>query len=220
MDKIESVAEEVAAYLRRVQGEGDDALRRVKEQAGKQGIPSITPEAGRALMVVAQAIRAGRALELGTGTGYSGIWIARGLGEGGSLVTVEGDPVRAEFARQHFALAGVGDQVRVEVSTCLDYIRRLESDSLDLVFLDATKSEYPEYLALARRALRARGVLAADNVFWQGRVFPFDPRSREVDRVTDEDLRGILEFTRRITQPEWETMILPFGDGLSISVKK
>lgn len=219
-DKILPIHEAVEAYLRRALPEGDPVLDRIKRTAESSGIPSITPEAGRTLMVMATLLNARRAVELGTGTGYSGIWIARGLAAKGTLTTVEGDSKRAEVARRHFAEAGVASKVRVHVGFCLDYVRGVRAGSLDLVFADATKSEYPDYLEAAHRALRRGGILAADNVFWQGQVLPRDPHNLETHPRDDADLAGILEFTRRLADPRWASLILPFGDGLSLSVKK
>lgn len=218
-DKILPVVDAVEAYGRRALGPEDAAFRQVKERAQSMGVPSITPEAGRMLGWIAAATGARRAVELGTGTGYSGMWIARGLPRGGRLVTVEGDPARAEMARKHFGMAGVSDRVHVDVGMCLDVVRGLRRGSVDLLFIDAAKREYPDYLTAAERCVGAGGVVAADNLYWQGSVLRFDPNSSEALKVQDPDLAGILEFTRRIARAPWTSHILPFGDGLSISVK-
>lgn len=217
-DKILPVDPTVEAYLRRALGAEDEVLRNVKQKARDLDVPSITPEAGRALQWAAQVLGARRALELGTGTGYSGIWIARGLVPGGQLVTVEGDSERAQLASGHFQAAQLTKAVEVVVGNCLDVVKTAKKNSLDLIFLDATKREYPDYLAAAERALRPGGVVAADNVFWQGRVFEHDPHA--TTGAADPDLAGILEFTRRITRAPWSSTILPFGDGLSLSLKQ
>lgn len=218
-DKILPVHEAVEAYVRRALGEEDEVLRRVKAKAREVGLPSITPEAGRMLMLAAKAIGAKRAMELGTGTGYSGIWLARGLAKGGKLVTVEGSAAMAKLAREHYRAAKLAKVVTVHESDCLGAIRGAKRGSLDFVFADATKSEYPDYHDAARKALRRGGVLAADNVFWQGRVFEHDPL--DGSSGGDADTAGILEFTRRIAnEEEWRTAIFPFGDGLSVSVKR
>jgi len=219
-DKLLPVEGTVQEYLTRTLGEGDDVLQRVKRKAVELRMPSITAEAGRMLMLLAAATGAKRAMELGTGTGYSGIWLARGLAKGGKLATVEGEAEMATLARGHFRDAKLGKVVEVRESPCLDAIRAAGRGSLDLVFADATKSEYPDYHDAAHKALRKGGVLAADNVFWQGRVFGHDPHRGAADGA-DADTAGILEFTRRIANERaWHTVLLPFGDGLSVSVKR
>lgn len=218
-DKLLPVDRTVDSYLLRALGDGDDVLRRVKQKAIELRMPSIDHQAGRTLMLMASAVGAKRAMELGTGTGYSGIWLARGLAKGGKLVTVEGSAAMAKLAREHFRAANLAKAVTVRESDCLGAIREAKRGSLDFVFADATKSEYPDYHDAARRALRKGGVLAADNVFWQGRVFEHDPL--DGSSGGDADTAGILEFTRRIAnEDEWRTAIFPFGDGLSVSVKR
>lgn len=218
-DKVLPVERVVEEYLGRALGDGDDVLRRVKQKAIALRMPSITADAGRTLMLMASAVGAKRAMELGTGTGYSGIWLARGLAKGGKLVTVEGSAAMAKLAREHYRAAKLAKVVTVHESDCLGAIRGAKRGSLDFVFADATKSEYPDYHDAARKALRRGGVLAADNVFWQGRVFEHDPL--DGSSGGDADTAGILEFTRRIAnEEEWRTAIFPFGDGLSVSVKR
>lgn len=218
-DKILPVHEAVGAYTDRVLNLEDAALREVKQAAQQRGTPSITPEAGRTLQLLATLAQARNILELGTGTGYSGIWLARGLPVEGRLITVEGDPKTADLARRHFDRAGVGHQVHVQIGSCLEAIQAFPPSSMDFVFVDATKHEYPAYLEAAERVLRSGGLLAADNVYWQGSVLTHDPVREDLGLVREVELRGILEFTRRITKPPWQTMIFPFGDGLSVSRK-
>ena len=143
------------------------------ERAVAAGLPSIavSPDVGRMLMVLVQLACAGtdkpRAVEVGTLGGYSGLWLARGLGERGRLITIEPEPAHAAFARSEFARAGMADRIELRESTGLNELPRLVEElgtgSVDVVFLDAIKSEYRGYAEHAAILLRPGGLLIADN---------------------------------------------------------
>jgi len=123
----------------------------------------IGPVVGQLLAILARAICADRALELGTATGYSAIFIARGLAPGGKLVTIEHDPAMARRAGAHLAKAGLLRSVEIRVGDALEEMAALDGP-FDLVFLDIDKAGYGPALAQARRLLRPGGLLVADNV--------------------------------------------------------
>ena len=112
---------DVTRYLREQVVAEDDALHAIGAKARELGVPAIAPEAGRVLQLLCRLIGARRVLEIGTCTGYSGIWIARGLPADGHLETLELDPQRAAMARAHFRQAGVAERVTVTVG---DAVRR------------------------------------------------------------------------------------------------
>lgn len=198
-------------YIRALTAAEDEPLRRAGEDArAVAGRPSVSPEAGRMLQVLTAALGVRRALEIGAGAGYSGIWIARGLADGGRLETIEISEENARVCRHNYAAAGVADRVQIRVGPALEVLPTLEG-AYDLCFIDAVKTEYPAYLDHALRLVRPRGVICADNVLWQGGVW--DPE------VRDQATLGIREFNRRIaTDPGLTSHILPLGDGLSVSL--
>jgi caffeoyl-CoA O-methyltransferase len=109
---------------------------------------------------------------VGTLAGYSGIWIARGLSQGGRLITIESEPNHSDFALQQFKKAGVADRVELRRGMALDVLptiaRECGSGSVDLVFLDAVKTEYPDYWRLVRPLIAKGGVIIADNILGAG----------------------------------------------------
>lgn len=207
------------AYLADVFGSQDDQLATLMERAVSYGLPdiAITPDVGRVLMLLAQlAPNPGRrlALELGTLAGYSGIWLARGLGPGSRLVTVEAEPRHAEFARREFDRAGVGDRVQIRVGKALDVVPTLglEKGSVDLVFLDALKHEYPAYFSLVRPLIRSGGLLIADNALGGGRWWIDDPAGVSPDRDGADALNRIVA-----SDPEFVAACVPIREGVLIA---
>lgn len=165
--------ENTCRYLREVFGREDTQLATYRSRAAAAGLPdiAISADVGRLLMLLTSMTNGGRgasvAVEVGTLGGYSGIWIARGLGPGGRLYTIEPDAKHAAFARAEFAQAGLKDrvtQIGEGAPSALETLaRRLGSESADVVFLDALKKDYPAYLAIARPMLKRGGLLLADN---------------------------------------------------------
>lgn len=150
----------------------DERLAGLMDRAEAADLPqiSISAEVGRLLMVLASLVSGasgGRAIEVGTLGGYSGLWLARGLGEGGRLLTIEAEAHHAAFARSEFEAAGFGERVEVREGAGLEVLPRLIEElgpgSVDIVFLDAIKTEYRGYAEHAAVLLRPGGVLVADN---------------------------------------------------------
>jgi predicted O-methyltransferase YrrM len=200
-------------YLRTRYWQEDEVLRSLREDLERRG-PTIqvSVETGRLLATLVHATGAARVLEVGTLFGYSGVWIARALAEGGRLDTLEISDVHADAAEGWFAEAGLADRVTVHRGPALDTLAGLEGP-YDAVFLDAAKTEYVAYAEHAARLLRTGGTMLADNVIWSGRVG--DPA------VTDDDTEGIRRFHRLISEdPRWDSTVLPVGDGVSVSVRR
>lgn len=152
---------------------GDDpALRAALQDSDAAGLPQIAVSAqqGKFLSLLAGALRARRILELGTLGGFSTIWLARGAGPQGRVVTLEYEPRHAEVARANLRRAGVADRVEVLVGAALDTLPTLTGDPFDLVFVDADKENYPAYLEWAVRLARPGSVILLDNVIREGRV--------------------------------------------------
>jgi caffeoyl-CoA O-methyltransferase len=128
----------------------------------------VDDNAGRVLQLLTALHRPRRVLEIGTYFGFSAIHIARGLPESGRLVSLEIDAEVAETARKNLAAAGVSDKVDVVVGPAVEHLRTLPPRSLDMVFIDADKTAYPEYLKLTYPALAVGGLLVADDALPQG----------------------------------------------------
>lgn len=166
----------------------DDALRR----AADAGLPPIQVSAlqGKLLQLLVRAIDATRVLEFGTLAGYSAIWMARGLADGGRLTTLELDPKHAEVAQHNLAAAGVGDRVEVMVGPAVDSLPALDGETFDFTFVDADKVSTATYVDWAVGHTRPGGLVVVDNVVRNGAVA--DPDSDDVN------VRAVRDFLARI----------------------
>ena len=200
-------------YVLRHFAREDEHMIYAREQTASQGLPQINlqPAEARVLQLLVLLNGAKRALEIGTLAGYSAIWIASALPADGSLLTIEKSEKHARLAREHIERAGLSGKVSVLQGAATEVLRGLRLGApLDLVFIDADKANYPNYLAWAADNLRVGGAIVADNVFWGGRVLA--PES--------EDDFGLREFNQTLAQhPQFASTILEIGDGIALGVK-
>ena len=207
--------DQLSKYITDLYAVEDKALQSTWEDTQKKGLPTIhvKAEEGRFLQFLVRACGAKKAVEMGTLGGYSGIWIARGLVPGGKLITLEKESYRAEIAREHFALAGLSDQVEVRVGNAHDLLRGLiDEGPFDFVFIDAEKTGYISYFDWALENTRKGAVIAAHNAFRGGSVL--------VQSSDDESTHTIRTFNHRVAgDPGVISTIYPAGDGMVIVVK-
>jgi caffeoyl-CoA O-methyltransferase len=196
----------------------DAVLREIRQRSLAAGLPAIQvgPFDGLHLEVLARAIGARRAVEIGTLGGYSGVCLLRGMGPEGRLDTFELDPRNAEVARRSFELAGVASQVRLHLGLAAEQLPAIEGRGpFDLVFIDADKGGYLGYLAWAEAHLRVGGLVLADNTFAFGHVHRPDAAGK--DREAAE---ALARFSERLARGgRFRATILPTGEGLSMGVK-
>ncbi|MGH8894943.1 MAG: O-methyltransferase [Actinomycetes bacterium] len=192
----------------------DEVLTTARAKGTELGCVPVLPGAGAALSLVAAAIGARAVVEIGTGAGVGSVWLLRGMRRDGVLTTIDVEPEHHRAARETYADAGVAsNRVRLISGRALDVLPRLTDGAYDLVFCDADKAEYPDYLDQALRLLRPGGVVAFDNALWHDRVA--DPTQR------DEDTTAIRELGRTVRDDERLTSaLLPAGDGLLVAVKR
>lgn len=164
----------------------DESLRAARLSTGPAGMPAIEVSAqhGKLLSLYARLTGARRALEIGTLAGYSTIWLARGVGPQGSVVTLEYDPRHAEIARQNLERAGVADRVEVIVGAALDTLPTLKGP-FDLFFIDADKENNLAYLEAAIALSEPGALIIVDNIARGGRVLDPDPQDRQATAVRD-----------------------------------
>jgi predicted O-methyltransferase YrrM len=211
----------VDAYLADLLLADDPIMEKVQADSQAAGLPAIqvSPMQGRLLEVYARSVRARRILEIGTLGGYSTIWLARALPAGGTLLTLELEPRHAEVARDNLALAGVADRVEIRVGTALDSLAALVAagvEPYDVVFIDADKQGYPDYLTASLALTRPGSVIIADNVVRQGLVL--DPDSTD-DRVPA--VRRFIEMLAaepRLDATVLQTVGVKGHDGLAIAL--
>lgn len=174
----------------------DPALDAAVQASDAAGLPHIAVSAqqGKFLSLLASAMQAQRILELGTLGGYSTIWLARGAGPQGRVVTLEFDPLRAKVARANLERAGLGDRVEVVVGAALDTLPTVTGGPFDLVFIDADKENNAAYLEWAIKLGRPGTVIVVDNVIRGGRVLTESDDVRVV--ATRGTLRAMGEHPR------------------------
>ena len=202
-------------------GDNDPALEAALRSSEAAGLPSIqvSPLQGKLLHLLAKAAGARRILEVGTLGGYSALWLARALPSGGKLVTLEREARHAEIARENLARGGVGDRVEIRLGPALESLERLaaeRADPFDLVFVDADKREYPEYLERSIPLCRPGALWVADNVVRRGDVADSasaDPYVRGVRQMTEA-----LGRDRRLSATVVQTVGVKGYDGLALAV--
>jgi predicted O-methyltransferase YrrM len=195
----------------------DDALAR-SDDAGLPRI-AVSPMLGRLLQVLALARGARRILELGTLGGYSTIWLARALPPGGRLVSLEAEPRHAEVARVNIAAAGVDDVVEIRVGAALDTLAELEREGtapFDLVFIDADKPPYTEYLQAALRLSAPGTLIIADNVVRGGRIA--DPTIEDPAVAGVQRFNAALAAEPRVTGTVLQLVGTKGYDGMALAV--
>ncbi|WP_317983882.1 O-methyltransferase [Nocardioides ochotonae] len=192
----------------------DDVLAAARARAAEVGVVPIGSGSGAALRFLASVLEARAVVEVGTGTGVSGLWLLRGMRADGVLTTVDIETEHQRLARQSFTEAGIPtNRARTISGAALDVLPRLTDGHYDLVFCDGDKTEYSAYLAEAMRLLRPGGVVAFDNALWHDRVA--DPSQR------DEETVAIRELGKEIAaHDELVSLLLPVGDGLLLAKKE
>ena len=199
---------------------GDDpVLTAALEASDAAGLPRIAVSAqqGKFLSLLAGAIKARSVLEIGTLGGFSTIWLARGVGPDGRVLTLEYEPKHAEVARANIDRAGVGDRVEVLVGPALETLPTVTEGPFDLVFIDADKQNNAGYVEWALRLTHPGSVIVVDNVIREGAILSSDP---------DDVVRG----TRRALElmgerPELDTAVLQtvgakHWDGFALALVK
>ena len=168
---------------------------------------------GRVLSMLSHMIQPQRILELGTFTGYSALCLAEGLTNDGKLITIEHNDEMELAIRRNLALSPLGEKIELVIGDAIEVLRRL-NEKLDLVFIDADKKQYCDYLDLVIPLLRPGGWILADNTLWDGHI---------IDPAYDKDKQTIAlrAFNDKVMQDErLDKVILPLRDGLTIIRKK
>lgn len=198
-------------YMLGLLPERDPVLREMEQKARQRNIPIVGPAVGRVLYQYAHLIGARKVFEMGSAIGYSTIWWARAVGEGGEVFYTHGDPGNADEARGYFQRAQVADRVRIEVGDALELLSE-KTGQFDIIFNDVDKEDYPRVLHMVNSRLRKGGLFITDNVLWSGRVAQ--------PQANDQATRAIQDFNQRLyAMGEFFTTVLPLRDGLAVALK-
>jgi predicted O-methyltransferase YrrM len=202
-------------YVHSLLPERDDTLLAIEEQAKLRNIPIVGPAVGRLFYQLAQMVGAESVFEMGSAVGYSTIWWARGVGDGGKVIYTDGDRKNSDEARGYFRRAGVADRIDVRIGDALELLSE-EKGQFDIIFCDIDKDDYPRALKLAAPRVRKGGLIVTDNTLWHGRVVA-PAGSEDAEMATT---RAIKEFnTALYGLSDFFTTLLPLRDGVSVALK-
>jgi caffeoyl-CoA O-methyltransferase len=204
-------SEPVENYLYSLLPARDEVLVEMETAAAKRDIPIVGPAVGRILHQLALMTDSKNVFEMGSAIGYSTIWWARAVGEGGRVFYTDGDRKNADEARGYFQRAGVADRISVHVGDALELLSE-QKQQFDIIFCDLDKEDYPRALRLALPKLRKGGLFVADNVLWSGKVAQ--------ENADEASTKAIQQLNRLLyTCGELFTTILPIRDGLAVAIK-
>jgi caffeoyl-CoA O-methyltransferase len=216
-DGLRTLLMQIDDYIEELFAPQDEALEAAVRESQRAGLPEIqvSPNEGKLLRLLAEIVGARRILEIGTLGGYSAINLARGMAEDGILISLEIDDHHAEVARSNVERAGLAEKVEIRVGDARELLAQLlENDEgpFDIVFIDADKGGYPEYLERALGLSRPGSLILGDNTIWGGSII----------HPEDDSTRAIHEFNESLARdPRLSGLILPFMrervDGLAIA---
>ncbi|HRP02011.1 MAG TPA: O-methyltransferase [Candidatus Kapabacteria bacterium] len=211
------VTEDLDNYLNINFSNEDDFLMQLRQEAIAEGIPAINiaPAQARLLQLLIKSIKAKNILEIGTLAGYSSISMARALELNGSLTTVEFEFKHALFAQKKIKEAGLDNIIQVQNSDGKEFLKEFRPNyEFDLIFVDADKPSYKNYLDLATPLLRQGGLFIADN------AFAFGYLTNEAPPKETREIKSMQQFNQYFkNHPQYFTSIIPSGDGMIIGVK-
>jgi predicted O-methyltransferase YrrM len=190
-----------------------DATRLARQMAGEIGLTAVSPGTGATLCMLAAAASARAVIEIGTGTGVSGLWLLRGMRPDGVLTTIDYEPEHQRIAKRSFSEGGYPTaRARTINGRALDVLPRLADKAYDLLFLDGDRADYQACADAAPRLLRAGGILVVNGALAGGRIA--DPSARDPQTLA---LRELVRWFR--DSDEWRCALVPIGDTLLCAVR-
>ena len=208
-------------YIASLFSPADPALPGALATTAAAGLPSISvsPNQGKLLFLLARLQGARAILEIGTLGGYSTIWLARALPADGRLITLEIDPKHAEVARGNIARAGLAGMVEIQIGPARDSLARLVAQGggpFDVIFIDADKTGYPEYLGLALQLSRPGTLIIADNVVRKGEIADAGSKDPQVQAV--RRFNQLLADEPRVSATVIQTVGAKGYDGIALAL--
>ena len=198
-------------YLKRLHRNPSPLLLELEQYGHADGIPIVDRETGRLLSTLVHAMQANRILELGTAYGYSTLWMALAMPPAGHIWTIDPAAERTAIAIDFLRRAGKFDDVSVMNQPALEVLPTFPVRNLDIVFIDAVKTEYAAYLELVVPLLKRSGLVIVDNLLWSGNAAA-SPSAADTDST-----HAIREFNKVfLNHPQLDATILPVGDGVGV----
>lgn len=195
--------------------EKSDFLNKLEKEALGNHVPIISPEVGQFLRFLIKLKKPKRILEVGTAVGYSGLLMLDASKDIEKLVTIEIKEESAKIAGENFKKAGEDHRVEIKLGDAF-YVLTTMADSFDMVFIDAAKGQYQEYFNQAKRMLNPGGIIVCDNVLYKGMVASDQLLVRRKKTIVKR-LRSFIKETMALE--DFESTLIPMGDGLLVSVR-
>lgn len=218
----ELVSETVGRLLRLTAPEMDEVLESMEAQARESGFPTVGPDVGAFLRLCARLVDADSVFEFGSGYGYSAYWVAPALPSDGQIVLTEVDRDELEQAREYLSRGGYDDRAVFEQGDAIETVEHYDGP-FDLVLVDNENHRYIDAFEAVREKLAPGGVVIADNVITA--TGQFDPEELRAVLEDDhepesENLAGIADYYHHVrTDPAFETVLVPIGEGVTVSVR-
>ena len=212
--------ERVEGYLYAMLPEREPVLQEMERQAKERNIPIVGPAVGRLFYQYARLTNAKTIFEMGSAIGYSTIWWAKAIGQGGKVHYTDGSRKNADEARRYFQQTGVADRIEVHIGDALEILSE-RKEQFDILFNDVDKHDYPRIFHMAAARVRKGGLFITDNALWHGDVAyaagnPELAKSAEPDRYT----KGVVELNRLLYDSrDWYTTIVPLRDGVAVAMR-
>lgn len=206
------------AYVRRFGMREDADLAALREETASHPAAGmqIAPEQGQLMALLVRLLGACKTLEVGVFTGYSAMVVAKAMGPKGKVVALDISEEFTAIARRHWAKAAIADRIDLRIRPATDSLKALvaagESNTFDFAFIDADKANYDTYYEYALKLVRQGGLIALDNVLWQGNVA--DSADQSVDTVAIRAINQKIHGDGRV-----EASLVPIGDGLTLALK-
>jgi predicted O-methyltransferase YrrM len=218
MSKFTPLTDAIYDYIVNVSVRENPLLAKLREETAREPMArmQIAPDQGQFMAFLCHLIGARRTIEVGVFTGYSSLSVALALPDNGRIVALDVSEEWTAVARRYWAEAGVADKIDLRLGPALDSLDTLLSeegeDRFDFAFIDADKENYSGYYERCLRLIRPGGIIAIDNVLWEGKVA--DPEARDADTEAIRTLNRALQGDERV-----ELTLLSIADGLTLARK-
>jgi predicted O-methyltransferase YrrM len=218
-DTTLNLTPKVYDYLQQVSLREPEVLQELRAQTHKMsmGQMQISPEQGQFMRLLVELINAKKTLEIGVFTGYSALSVALSLPSDGKVIGCDTNVEWTKIARRYWEKAGVADKIDLRLAPALETLQGLldegHANTFDFAFIDADKANYPNYYEMSLALLRTGGLVAIDNVLWDGDVA--DLTVTDANTTVLRELNAKLHLDQRVT-----LSMLPSGDGLTLARKR
>lgn len=210
----------VENYLYAMLPHRHEVLEEMERRAKEENIPIVGPAVARVFFQYARLLKARTVFEMGSAIGYSTIWWAMAVGDGGKVHYTDGSRKKADEARRYFERAGVADIIQIHVGDAIEVLSE-RKEQFDILFCDIDKHDYPRAARMAPSKVRQGGLFITDNTLWKGRVaYVAGNPDMPWDGEPDAQTLAVTELNKMLyDSTDWYTTILPLRDGVSVAMR-